>query len=123
MKMRRWLAIAMMLCFGAPLTAPLFAADAANNLPACCRRDGRHHCAASLMGDAAQRSISTIAPRCQDWPKSTPAPAPQTFTPGEALTASTPLFAHAASAAQTQARYRVSFARSRQKRGPPAFTV
>lgn len=47
-RMRRALSIFLILFFGfGPLTATLSASDEAN-LPACCRRNGAHHCAMSM---------------------------------------------------------------------------
>lgn len=119
--MRRYLAIAMVFFFGFPLAAPLFAIDAANSLPACCRRNGRHHCAGEMATDLGSRTVSTIAPKCPNWPKSTPAPWPNNFASPQTQIIGTPLYSHPGSAPQTQARYRVAFARSRQKRGPPVI--
>lgn len=42
---RRLLSIALLVAFGLPLAAPLFAStDADTLLPACCRRNGMHYC-------------------------------------------------------------------------------
>jgi hypothetical protein len=121
--MRRLLAITIALLFGLSTAAPLFAIDAESSLPQCCRRDGRHHCASLEMGTQGDSSHATIASRCPDWHKATAAPALTNFSPAEARSISTPLYAHPASAPQTMARYRVAFARSRQKRGPPVISL
>ncbi len=44
--MRRILAIVLLIAFGSPLILPALASSAApqRNLPACCRRNGTHHC-------------------------------------------------------------------------------
>jgi len=117
--MRRLLAIAMVFCFGYGLAAPLLAADLDSNLPQCCRRDGRHHCASGMESQTGARSVSTIAPKCPMCPKSTVAPGALTLADIQTSKTGTPLYAHPESRPQTEARYRVSFARSRQKRGPP----
>jgi hypothetical protein len=122
-KMSRGLAITIVLLFGVSLAAPLFAVDAASSLPSCCRRNGSHHCAGGMLTDSGTRTVSTIAPKCPNWPKSTPAPWPNNFAPSEAQGIGAPLYAHPESAPQTKARYRVAFTRSRQKRGPPAITL
>jgi hypothetical protein len=120
--MRRALAITIVLLFGFSLTAPLFAVGA-TDLPQCCRRNGSHHCVGSATADPGSRAISTIAPKCPNWPKSTPAPRPNDLTSTQPQGISTPLYAHPAAAPQTEARYRVAFTRSRQKRGPPAISL
>lgn len=117
--MRRALAITIVLLCGFSLAAPLFAVDSTSNLPECCRRNGAHHCAAGMMADSAARTVSTIAPRCPNFPKAIAAPLPHSFTPEPTRSNGTPLYAHPTAAPQTAARYRVAFARSRQKRGPP----
>jgi hypothetical protein len=110
--MRRLLAIAMVFLFGFPLAAPLFPLDAANTLPVCCRRDGRHHCASGMLADPGTRAVSTIAPKCPNWPKSTPAPWPKNFAPTQTGAIDAPLYSHTKSAPQTEASYRVAFART-----------
>jgi hypothetical protein len=121
--MRRLLAITMSLLFGLTLAAPLFAADAAGALPECCRRNGRHHCSGGMFTDQSSRTISTIAPKCPNCPKATPAAWPNDQAPTRATALSCPLYSHPESAPQTEARYRVAFARSRQKRGPPTLSL
>jgi hypothetical protein len=61
--MRRALSILFVLLFGlGPLSAVLEASDAAG-LPACCRRHGAHHCAASMnMGAIASPAQPNSAP-------------------------------------------------------------
>ncbi len=121
--MRRALAITIALLFSLSLAAPLFTVDAASNLPECCRRSGRHHCATGMIADSGSRTISTIAPKCPNWPTPTAAPWPNDFVSPQTQAISTPLYAHPESAPQTEARYRIAFARSRQKRGPPAIVL
>jgi hypothetical protein len=118
--MRRALAITIVLLFGTSLAAPLFAVDVAGSLPQCCRRNGSHHCDSGMIADSSTRAVSTIALRCPNWPKSTAAPWPHDLAAPQSQSIGAPLYAHPESAPQTEARYRVAFARSRQKRGPPA---
>jgi hypothetical protein len=121
--MQRMLAITMAFLFGFTLAAPLFAFDTANGLPECCRRNGRHHCMGEMVSDPGARTISAVAPKCPNWPKSTPAPSPNSLACAQARSLGTPLYAHPESAPQTEARYRIAFSRSRQKRGPPAILL
>ncbi len=117
--MRRFLAITITLLLSITLAAPLFATDTAlGNLPECCRRSGRHHCAAG-MAEAADRTVSTIAPRCPNYPPAAIAPLPAGIAPARELETSTLLYTHPATRPQIEARYRISHARTRQKRGPP----
>ncbi len=121
--MRRGLAITIVLVFGFSLAAPLFAVDAASSLPECCRRNGSHHCAGGMTTDPTARTVSSIAPKCPNFPKAIAATQLTAFTPEVTRSTGTPLYAHPAAAPQTAARYRVAYARSRQKRGPPIILL
>jgi len=121
--MRRALSITVVLLLSFSLAAPLFAVDAASSLPQCCRRNGSHHCDSRMTADSGSRMVSTIAPKCPNWPKSIAAPWPNDLASPQTQGIRTPLYAHPESAPQTEARYRVAFARSRQKRGPPAIAL
>jgi hypothetical protein len=121
--MRRALASILLALLSFPLMAPLLVADTDSNLPACCRRNGKHHC--SMMPMAARESslgpvARAIQPRCPYYPAANTVPG----EPNVALLASPPaifalLFSRPAGRARTDAGYRISFSRSRQKRGPP----
>ena len=121
--MRRLLAITMMLLFGWTLAAPLFVADAVSTLPECCRRNGSHHCMGEVLDRSGSRTISTIAPKCPNFPKAIAVASLTGFASELARSTGIALFVHPASAPQTEARYRVSYARSRQKRGPPVILL
>jgi hypothetical protein len=120
--MRRLTAITIALLLGFSLAAPLLAVDAASSLPQCCRRNGLHHCAGG-MTDNAERSVSSIGSKCPAFPKAIEAAAMHGFFLTISRCPETPVFAHPAAAPQTEARYRIAFARSRQKRGPPSAAL
>jgi len=67
--MRRILTIALLLAFGSPMVAPVFAAtaDPEASLPACCRSHGVHHCAMMHMRSAAA-DPAFQAPPCPFYP-------------------------------------------------------
>jgi len=116
---RRLLAISLLLIFSLPLVSPLFGEQAAERiLPACCRRDGRHHC--SMPNDGSSSSLSTIGEKCPCAPDSPAVISLHSFTPGTAAATFAELTRHPAVSPQTDAQRRVSFDRTRQKRGPPA---
>jgi len=71
-KMRRWIAISLLLLLGWTLAAPMLAADADSNLPACCRRHGKHHCMMSRMGQhsGSKRGFTSASERCPCCPAS-----------------------------------------------------
>jgi len=70
---RRLLALSLLLLFSFPLAAPLFALSASSeaNLPACCRRNGAHHCQMKMQetGTAAQQTTAFSTPmKCPSYP-------------------------------------------------------
>ncbi len=124
--MRKLLAITLLAMLGLPLVQPLFAltAKSAANLPACCRRNGKHHC----MGDMAERNhanshdpqFQAPAEKCPYCPASVALIHDNTFVAPTAQAIFAALIAHPAVVAQTESKLRISRNRSRQKRGPPA---
>jgi hypothetical protein len=116
--MRRAIALALMLIFSSLLMAPLFATDPDANLPACCRRHGKHHCIMSEQQDG-RPGLAAVRAKCPFFPASTCTArstqcqpvAAQRFQPG-ALGATMV-------APGAQAGFRVSTPRSHPKRGPP----
>ena len=127
--MRRTLGFVLTALLSYPLIAPFILASEDSNLPACCRRNGQHHCsmgADTLMdgaGPATGVAFHAAVSRCPDYPVATGSSAESKFlatSDSQAIFAA--IVSHPAVQAQTEARYRVSFSRSHHKRGPPAFT-
>jgi hypothetical protein len=120
--MRRLIAFLLLAVLGSAISAPLFAYSSAkaNDLPACCRKNGKHHCMMTAAGGlSSQASVSAVPEKCPCFPKDS-SPAVDTVS---LLPNSTAFYAgalsHPACFAQVEAHYRISFDRSRQKRGPP----
>jgi hypothetical protein len=124
--LRRLLSILLLAVFSLPLVSPLFALSMSEvtRLPACCRRDGKHHC----MGMADQSNLiqrgtqlSAPAEKCPYCPSALAA----THTDLLSLPTSDAVFAslvgHPTGVAQTESMRRISRDRSRQKRGPPSL--
>jgi hypothetical protein len=67
--LRRMLAVTLLIAFGFPLAAQVLGAspDSDANLPACCRRHGKHHCSAE-MGTAVSSGPTFQAPPCPGYP-------------------------------------------------------
>jgi len=114
-------AILLTIAMGLPMAAPLFASTE-NALPACCRRDGKHHCMGKSMFQmdvGTSPAISSAQTKCPHFPTILAVNRHSQL----GLTTSTAVFAgivsHPALSPQTQSNYRVSLARSHQKRGPP----
>ncbi len=125
--LRKILSILLLAVFGLPVVSPLFALsrNGATRLPACCRRDGKHHCMAGipergqLTGRPAQ--VSAPADKCPYCPSGPVATHNELLAApiGNAVFAS--LVGHSSGVAQTESMRRISRDRSRQKRGPPVF--
>jgi hypothetical protein len=128
--MRRITTISVLLLLLSYSGAPFVAAvtqESGAELPACCRRGGKHHCA--MMLDVHLRAHSSGAPafsapptHCPFYPQGLPqswVPFSAAILPGNGAAYASPR-SHPACHAQTDAHFRVSFDRSRQKRGPPS---
>ena len=125
---RRLFAITLLAVLLGPLAAPLFALSTSDtNLPACCRKEGKHHCMMSAEDRAAIAAFNNALPQFSQTPAPCPfAPRllPTAHTTHFALTASTTavaaITAHPNRTAQTESRLRIAATRSRHKRGPPS---
>ena len=117
-RVRRVLASLLLAVFSfLPLTPLLLADD--SNLPACCRRLGAHHC---TLGSIDTHGVSFVQQKCAQFPLGGAALAASgmaSVAPSQSFFAA--IVSHPAAHAQTEARYRVSFSRAWQKRGPPAL--
>jgi len=117
---RRLLAISLLMLFSFSLISPLLASDAVEaSLPACCRRAGQHHCAMSDADSQPGRNTRIVAEKCPYSPAASAVFHLSIFAPPAKDAAFAGLVGHPAIHAQTAAHYRISFDRSRQKRGPP----
>jgi hypothetical protein len=121
---RRILSIALLFVFSFPLISPLLALTAGSemNLPACCRRNGAHHCAG--MMDPAQSSnggtnLSAIPQRCPAYSAVVASVRHGNLSFQAASLIFAEIVSHPAIKFQTEARSRVALDRARQKRGPP----
>jgi hypothetical protein len=120
--MRRILSISLLLVMSLSLVAPLFASIPESSLPMCCRRSGAHHCMGTTGTVGADgKRVMLMGARCPSAPKAFAVAGGQAWTPGPEQSVVAVVVAHPAGRAQTEARYRISFGRSRQKRGPPSY--
>lgn len=124
--LRRASAILLLVVFSFPLISPMLFARSESTLPACCRRDGKHHCSMESKADSPQPSGASAlegAPsRCPLFPKGSTMPsAGKTSVPRPAWLLQAPVRSYPAATEQTEARYRISFSRVWQKRGPPSL--
>jgi hypothetical protein len=125
--MRRTIAVFMLLIFGLFLSVPLLAASSnpSNNRPACCRRDGKHQCMMQMEGDPGTTQASAPPEKCPFSPHAWQVTQVQNhvIAPGVAGAIYAALQSHPACHLQSETQRRISFDRSRQKRGPPADVV
>jgi hypothetical protein len=112
----------LFVLFSFGLISPALVSDPQSKLPACCRRDGKHHCASIKDSSSEGQSLQALQQNCPNFPqsKSTAVPAPFHFAVSwhefhAALTG------YPAVCAQNEALYRISYSRTGQKRGPPSF--
>jgi hypothetical protein len=127
-RMRRVPAILLLVLFSFSPIAPVLFVDSESNLPACCRRGGKHHC--NMMGgmtDMAEAPPSAPATdalraKCPFFPCAravTPNAEAELLAPSQSAGVS--VVGQIATAAQANAGYRTSFSHSHQKRGPPSL--
>jgi len=118
---RRILSISLLALFILPLLSPLFAlsSDPEANLPACCRRNGQHHCMMQTITHGTQ--VSVVPPKCPMYPRAVSTTQHHELFCNTASLAFAAIISHPAIHRQTEARARVSLFCARQKRGPPAL--
>lgn len=123
--MRNALAVLLMIVFSLPLIAPALASSPdESSLPACCRRNGRHHCAMSGMALGTVDSRYTVlSERCPYSPFArVTLMAPHVFASPRGIS-----FMRAAGPTavvrDAEAGYRISADRTRRKRGPPLLAL
>lgn len=121
--MRRAFAAVLVLVFSFPLIAPALASVPGDaQLPACCRRGGKHHCAMS-MGNMPSR-YRVVQETCPFCPLAhPPVVMPHWFAPLPELRAAGLAAGTAAVVRAAEAGYRISADRTRHKRGPPESLV
>ena len=124
---RRLLAISLLLLFNLPLVSPLLAQAATSdaNLPACCRRNGAHHCNMQMPSASASNdpAFTSIPEKCPAYPR--PATLIRvTHAQVQAQTAVADSTATAASVAlHVETASKAVIKSPHQKRGPPAQHV
>ena len=125
--MRRLLAAAALAWINFTLVfmaiSSTFAAGPVSNLPMCCRRDDKHACSLMAQSPMAQSPASGPAfeaARCPLYPGARALPV-QSNGNGVPISVAVNdgIASHSAAQPQTEARYRMSYSRAGQKRGPP----
>jgi hypothetical protein len=125
--MQRLLSILLLAVFGLPVVSPLFVlgAEGDASLPACCRRNGKHHCMAGMGEHSALPShdpqFRAPAEKCPYYPQALVSAHPDVYNASKADEIFASLVSHSGGIAQTEAKWHISHDRSRQKRGPPTI--
>src|SRR5579872_5652376 len=112
--MRRISAILLLALFSFSLIGPLsFAQDAESNLPACCRRGGKHHCAMTTVRSESSSGPALQTARCPLFSLDQNVPGNRSVN---VATASRAIFAglvsHPTSRPQTEALCQISYSRA-----------
>jgi hypothetical protein len=124
--MRRVPALLLVFLFSFSLIGPALFVDSESNLPACCRRDGKHHCG-MLDRDMAETPSSGLAAdalraKCPFFPNGG---AVLPHSGALLLAASQPagisIVSQIGTPGHAEAGYCISLNRSHRKRGPPSL--
>ncbi len=124
--MRRLLSLVLLAVFSLPLILPALALgqDPESNLPACCRRNGAHHCMMSMQELRALldgHHVTTVHSKCPLYPAPLTTLRQQNLSFGAARPAVIDApESLALKTAQIAAWARSAEAGARHKRGPPA---
>jgi hypothetical protein len=118
----------LLALLGLPFVSPLLASITGDNasLPACCRRNGAHHCMNMVMQlhpSSSDPHMQAPPEKCPYYPASVAVFHGNAFVPPTAQVIFAGLIAHPAVVAQTESKLRISRERSRQKRGPPSLSL
>ena len=120
--MRRVFASLLVALFSFALIAPaVFASDPDSKLPACCRRDGKHHCGLASHTESPAGPAAQTA-RCNLFPSGGAVLTTQIAgLAGVSRVVLTGFVRQAAAIAYTETASRISYSQAGQKRGPPVL--
>jgi hypothetical protein len=119
--MRRVFASLLLVLFGFPPIAPALLAHTASGLPACCLRNGKHHCAMAEGDAPAGMALRANQPKCPLFPKAQAVTVfSKTVVFGATPVASAPHLFVAMIARPDGQFVRIGLRGSVRKRGPPA---
>jgi hypothetical protein len=124
--LRHLSAILLLIVFSLSPIAPLLGADDDSNLPACCRRGGKHHCSMIRHSGSSSDSVEGAAlnnnGRCPSYPGFAPGTFPIVAGVAPAAASAAVLAARRASCRSFELRVLSSLRlRAHSKRGPPVF--
>ena len=120
---RRITGVLLLLLLTSPWVTPLFAGNPQADLPACCRRNGKHHCAEQMrMPPSEGAQFASAGMKCPMFPVglATLGHSPQILSTTAQYFYGA-IVSHPAIHAQDEIAYRICWSRSQQKRGPPVL--
>lgn len=114
-----------MLVIAVPAITPLFAFTARAEVPACCRRGGKHHCMMleaqqAAIAEGRQPILTQASERCPFQSKACPATRNSQTIAGDNSTSIANLIIQPTLPPQERRLQQISFQDSHQRRGPPA---
>jgi hypothetical protein len=126
--MRRLLSLVLLLAFGLPVVAPALGqtADDASSLPACCRRNGAHHCSMKMQQRQTLqhgRQVVEVSAKCPCCPGTAASLHHELLAFTDAPTVTSARLTQPARLRQTEAWARIALAGARHKRGPPSVRL
>ena len=124
---KRLLAILLLLALGLPGVAPLFAfsiGEAQNKLPACCRRNGAHHCNTPVsFHSGSETTVSSEPMHCPLFPSVVPADRESFYALTSISSFDAALVASPTAVLDSTIAQHKRFDSSRLTRGPPATSL
>jgi hypothetical protein len=117
--MRRIVANTLLVLLTCIPILPYLSTTSRTDLPACCQRDGKHHCTMMSAESSSGGGLQAKSEKCPLYPLATFFARNQVACPRETAIFYAGIVSHPALHAQIDANYRVSNSRSHQKRGPP----
>jgi hypothetical protein len=121
--MRRWIANSLIAMLCGAMFAPVALGWDSPSLPACCRRNGKHHCMNHVTQPSSEGDhFKTSGMGCPIFPAGNVTSAHNTQVPASASqNFYAEIVKHPAVHEQVESLYRICWSRSHQKRGPPSL--
>jgi len=124
---KRLLAILLLLALGLPGVAPLFAlsmGDAQSKLPACCRRNGAHHCNTPVaFHSGSKTTVSSRPMHCPQYPSVAPSSQESSYALTSVSSFAASFAATSMAVSWANSAPRASFKMGRVARGPPDLSL
>jgi hypothetical protein len=117
--MRRLVANALLLLCAVATILPCLLEALQDNLPACCRRGGQHHCAMMAAVSSTGPSLHAISDQCPLYPRATFVARNHTASPQATRSLFASIVWQPVLLAPADARHLTVNTRSHHKRGPP----